>query len=879
MDSAQTYSDPYRTEVAHIHLTDAQVRFAAVSNVSYALHLNLAKGTRYSGRMTITFDCNSTAQDIWLDFTADSILYFAVNNNASTPNWEHSKLHLAGLTQGKNIVAVHFVNKYSHDGTGIHHFTDVADGEEYIYTQFEAPYAHIAFPCFDQPDIKATLDLTVVAPAYWKVIANERGEAKAWHRVSNPIDDILGEGDFKLHTFRQTKRISTYLFAVCAGPYAEWRMDTNDVGIPLGIYCRQSLAKYCTPDRVFRWTVNGFLFYTQFFGVPYPFGKYDQVYVPEFKFGAMENIGCVTYRDEYVFRDEPSAVLLARVCNTFLHEMAHMWFGNLVTMKWWDDLWLNESFATYISHVCQARQLTSEFPTIWNDFLSGKGWGYSTDQMSITHPISVSINHTGETETIFDGISYSKGSSVLKQLHYIIGDNVFKAALQEYIQTNQFANTAYQDLISVISKHAKKAGIPINIEEWSDLWVKAAGLNQLEAEFQVSNGKISRFIIKQSAVLAEHPTLRPHQIQVDMYGPDMRVVWSGPLIVQPKAETEYAELVGKPAPSCVLLNAEDHDFVKVVVDPVSLPFLQTRLISIPSSLTKQVIIRAIWDMVRDARYSGVEFVDLVIGLLKEETELTVCNYLLELVSGAIMYYLPGGMAKKAYSSKVFAVVLERMKRSQSQSETIIFQRKLISLLCHPYDIFRAKEWLETGDTGIPYFTLGQNDRWNILAAYSAISPSARDLIAQELTRDNTSAGRNFALMCEARSHDPSIKETVWRRLTEQTTKYSNYELEYMSRGFNHWSQIWLLHPYFYQYPQMVLRLMKTVDKELGAIVAEGLVPAFAEDELVIEMLQDLKPQISKERVDINRMIDEEIDQLKRLSKGRALSYRRLYSLA
>ena len=880
MDSShQSYRDPYKSEVTHIQWTDAEMRSKVLSNVTYSLHLNLAKGTHYTGRITITFDCLSVPNLLWLDFTSEALYSFSINSTPCVPVWEHSHLHLPDLHLGPNTVSLLFTNTYSRDGTGIHHFTDPADGEEYIYTQFEAPYAHLAFPCFDQPDLKAVLELTVTAPAEWKVIGNESGETHPWERSSSLIDSIFPSGEYKLHVFRPTKRISTYLFAVCAGPYAEWKMEENEAGVPLGLYCRQSLAKYCTPERIFRWTVNGFLFYTRFFGVDYPFGKYDQVYAPEFKFGAMENVGCVTYRDDYVFRDEPSPVLLAGVCNTFLHEMAHMWFGNLVTMKWWEDLWLNESFATYISHVCQDRQLHSEFPTVWNNFLTRKGRGYSADQLSTTHPISVRINHTGETETIFDGISYSKGSSVLKQLHYLLGNDVFTSSLQEYIQSNLYKNTTYQDLISVISKHAKNAKIEVDVESWSDMWVKAAGLNQIEASFEAKNGKISRFVIRQSAVLAQFPTLRTHKILVELYDEEMRAMWSGPLVVQAREETEFKELVGKKTPSCVILNAEDHGFVKVVVDPVSLPFLQTHLTSLPSSLTKQVTLRAIWDMVRDTRFSGVQFIDLVVNIVKQETDLTICNYLLELAVAAIGDYLPQGMVKKTYASKVFEAVVGRMNRSQSSQETILFQKRLLSLLCHPCDILRAKDWLVTGTTGIPHFSLGQTDRWRILAAYSSLSPSAFPLISQELLSDNTSSGRNFALMCEASLPIPTLKDTIWKRITHEASKYSNYELEYLTRGFNHWSQGWLTQPYCEVYADMVGEVVSRVEKELGRIVVTGLIPSYAEDERVLAVLEELLPKIPRERVDLVRKFREEIDILKRVSQGKLLSYRHIYSLS
>lgn len=876
MAASGQFYESSKAEAAHIIASDAQNRSHLLSSLTYKLTFFLAKGTRYACKAQISFLCKQENAPIWLDFTGEEIHYFAVNGLLQAPLYQHSKLHLPGLFLGQNTVSVHYVNRYGHDSTGFHHFTDVADGQEYLFTQFEAAYAHTVFPCFDQPDLKAVLELCVIAPQEWRVIGNEPAISSNWTRNEGLLEAIMGESVCKQHNFQPTKPISTYLYAICAGPYVEYRHDSNDLGIPLGIYCRQSLAQDCDYERYFRWTLQGLHFYNEFFGVPYPFAKYDQVLVPEFESCAMENVGCVVYTDDYIYSDQPSAVMLADAADSFLHEMAHMWFGNLVTMQWWDDLWLNESFATYISQVCRSSYLSAEFPHIWNDFLSLKAWGYSTDQLVTTHPISLRVENTGETETNFDGISYSKGSSVLKQLHFILGDEVFRSAIREYIQRNQYGNTVFDDLISVISKHAKMANLGINIEEWAETWVKTAGLNQLQACFQAENGKITHFSILQSAVLPAHPTLRPHKLILELYGPHMSLIWNGPVHIHPQSETFFPQFTGLPAPICVLLNAEDHAFAKIMLDPVSLDYLQTHIYSIPCSLTKQVTIQAIWDMVRDCKYVSIDFVALVIKGIKQEKDIVICNYLLDLGNQAIEDYLPMGMAQEQWAGRVFKAVIERMRRTKTQEEVLILQDQLWGLLWHPRDIIAAKNWVLAGTTGIPYFKLGQTDRWMVLEAYATISELAKDLVSEELQRDNTSTGQNSALKCQGSYPDPCSKHSTYQKLTTQTSNFSNFQLQSLAQGFNCSRHTWLSTPYLSLYSQTVLGLIGTVDRELSRIVAEYLLPKYAEEEEVIGVIGELLREVPEERVDIVRELREQRDELGRRLKCRELAAKRIY---
>src|SRR5271169_795400 len=444
---------------------------------------------------------------------------------------ESTGIALAGVGE-HNVVVVDADCAYSHTGEGVHRFVDPVDNEVYLYSQFETADAKRMFACFDQPDLKATFDVTVTAPAHWQVVSNG---------ATADVDERDGA---KVQTFVTTPRMSTYLVALIAGPYARWDDNYSDAhgNIALGLLCRASLAEYMDAERLFTQTKQGFGFYHQNFGVPYAFGKYDQLFVPEFNAGAMENAGAVTFLEDYVFRSKVTRYSYERRAETVLHEMAHMWFGDLVTMTWWDDLWLNESFATFASVLCQSE--ATEFTEAWTTFAnSEKSWAYRQDQLPSTHPVAADIPDLAAVEVNFDGITYAKGASVLKQLVAYVGLEHFLSGLRDYFRAHAFDNATFDDLLVALEKASGR-----DLSDWGRQWLKTTGLNTLRPDFDVdADGKFTRFRVKQSGAAPGAGETRVHRLAIGIYDDDQ----SGKLVRAHREEldvsgesTEVPALVG-----------------------------------------------------------------------------------------------------------------------------------------------------------------------------------------------------------------------------------------------------------------------------------------------------------------------------------------------
>lgn len=460
-------------------------RASLITVASYQIDLDLTDSHGGPGERTfrsvttVVFDALAGADTV-IDIAADTVRGATLNGrDLDVSGYDESTgIELRGLAD-RNVVVVDADCRYSNTGEGLHRFVDPVDNETYLYSQFETADAKRMFACFDQPDLKATFDVRVTAPRHWKVI-------------SNGATVSVTDG---LHTFATTPRMSTYLVALIAGPYAEWKdAYTDEHGeIPLGIYCRASLAPYMDAERLFTQTKQGFGFYHKNFGLPYAFGKYDQLFVPEFNAGAMENAGAVTFLEDYVFRSKVTRASYERRAETVLHEMAHMWFGDLVTMAWWDDLWLNESFATFASVLCQSE--ATEFTEAWTTFATvEKSWAYRQDQLPSTHPIAADIPDLAAVEVNFDGITYAKGASVLKQLVAYVGLEHFLAGLRDYFRTHAFGNATFDDLVAALEKASGR-----DLSDWGQQWLKTTGLNTLRPDFDVDgDGRFTRFAVTQS---------------------------------------------------------------------------------------------------------------------------------------------------------------------------------------------------------------------------------------------------------------------------------------------------------------------------------------------------------------------------------------------
>ncbi len=470
---------------------EAAARASILTVESYAVGLDLTTGPEHFRTVTtVRFSCSEPGADTFIDLIAASVEAVTLNGERLDPSevFADSRIALPGL-RADNELVVDATGSYTNTGEGLHRFVDPVDNEVYLYTQFEVPDSRRMYAVFEQPDLKASFAFTVTAPAHWKVVSNSPTPAPAAAGVVDGLERATW-------TFAPTQRISSYITALIAGPYDEVRdeVQTRAGVVPLGIFCRRSLTEHLDADNIFECTKQGFAFFEKEFDQPYPFEKYDQIFTPEYNMGAMENAGAVTFTEVYVFRSKVSEAKVERRALTILHELAHMWFGNLVTMKWWDDLWLNESFAEWASTTCQAE--ATEWTSAWTTFgTSEKAWAYDQDQLSSTHPIAADMRHLEDVEVNFDGITYAKGASVLKQLVAYVGREPFVAALREYFAKHAWGNTTLADLLSELEKASGR-----ELTQWSKLWLETAGVNTLRPVFEVdADGRYTSFAVEQSA--------------------------------------------------------------------------------------------------------------------------------------------------------------------------------------------------------------------------------------------------------------------------------------------------------------------------------------------------------------------------------------------
>ena len=592
----------------------------------------------------------------------------------------------------------------------------------------------------------------------------------------------------------------------------------------------------------------------------------------------MENVGCVTYRDQYICKDPPSDIQLLRICDTFLHEMAHMWFGNLVTMKWWDDLWLNESFATFMSSLAIDFQLHSAFPQVWLEFLGSKGWGYATDQLSTTHPISTPVKTTTETETNFDGISYSKGSAVLKQLYFLVGHKVFKIAMGRYMKRFQYSNAEFADLIKFIGAAAFEAHNPLDINTWASSWILTSGLNELSPEITYEEGKIVKLVVHQKASLEAHPTLRNHTIIIEAFDSDLQSLGKHTVLIKDQPETVLDVFNGIQA-SAVILNVDDWGYCKIRIDDKSLSVLKANLIKIKEPLTRQLVYRALWDMVRDIKISAVEFIEFVIQHFPLETDNGIANYSLEISNAALYNYIPKCPAKENLAHDLFNVILTKIQGGISQDTSLIYQKILKAFIYHPDDVKLALSWVENNNTNIPGFVLGKLDRWAIIKKYAKITELAKTYVEKEYLSDPSDTGHLAKLYCEAAYPIPEEKEKLWNKLLTTGDTYSRYEREHVMQGFNAERQGDILEGYGEKYFNNVLKVINEKDKEYYIDFATHLIPSYLEDDWVIEKLEATIGLLPADKFEIEREFRETVDALKRCKKGKDLSRDYLNSLS
>ncbi len=831
--------------------SEAQERASRISACAYDLAIDIRAGAAtYRGDVTISFE-DSGRGDTFLDHRGKTIELLEINGAATDVAWNGYRLIIPGAAlRAKNTVRIVYENEYDHGGDGFHQFIDPEDGQEYLYSNFEPYEAHRLFPCFDQPDIKGTYALAVTAPAEWEVIANYSLEAST----------DAGEGRTR-RTFRKTLPLSSYIFALVAGPYQAFR--SNHEGIPLGLFCRKSLAPRLDADEVFEITRQGLTFFADFFDCAYPFDKYDQVFVPEFNAGAMENAGCVTHNEFMVFREPPTENQRRGRAEVILHEMAHMWFGDLVTMRWWNDLWLNESFATYMAYLCMDR--ATRFSSAWQEFnASIKNWAYRQDQLVTTHPIAGQVEDTDQTFLNFDGITYGKGASVLKQLVAAIGIEGFREGMRHYFRTHALGNTNLSQFLGSL-----EAGSGKDLQEWSRLWLETPSLNTIAVEWERDGERLSSLKLTQTAP-EDYPTIRPHRLDLGLLHettPGGLAVAVLPVNLSGE-QVDLTEARGLPAPVLVFPNYNDHAYAKVALDPESIAFTRTRLHEISDPMLRQMLWSSLWNMVRDAQLKSTEYLALVREQIPQEANIELVDAVLSQASTALARYVPDAL-REGEAHAMFEAAGNALRAATQGDARIIWARNYIGMATTPADVAVVQK-LADGEETIPGVTIDQDMRWSIAAKGMAYGvPGAADRVKAEAERDPTDRGQRARIQAETSVPDPAVKAAAWEKIRGEG--YGSLHLTAAAMGgFNWWKQRDILAPYVDRFFAEVTAVFRERDKEFAADYFRSLFPAYRVEADTLDRGERLLATAGQELPTLARMIREANDDMSRAIRCRAI---------
>ncbi|MEU5787409.1 aminopeptidase N [Micromonospora purpureochromogenes] len=835
---------------------EATERARLLEVTGYDISLDLSTAVQAEGRTfrsvtEVRFRCVEPGAGTFIETAAESVRSATLNGApVDLSGWSAEKgLALSGLA-AENTLVVDADFAYSNSGQGLHRTVDPVDGETYLYSQFETADAQRVFACFDQPDLKSVYTWHATVPDHWRVVSNMPVER----------EEPAGEALKTVH-FVESARMSTYITALCAGPYHEVR-DSHD-GIDLGVFCRASMAPHLDSDDLFLITKQGFDFFHEQFGVRYPLPKYDQLWVPDFNAGAMENFGCVTHAEShYLFRSQVTDFEYEQRANTILHELAHMWFGDLVTMRWWNDLWLNESFAEWASHWCNTH--ATRFSEAWTTFLSiRKNWGYRQDQLSSTHPVYCEMPDLEAVEVNFDGITYAKGASVLKQLVAYVGEEPFLAGLRAYFGKHAWGNATFDDLLSELETASGR-----ELRKFAAQWLETAQVNTLRPEVTIGDdGTYQRVLVRQEAP-AGHPTLRTHRIGVGLYDlTDGRLVRRERIEVDVTGEqTELSALHGKRAADVLLLNDDDLTYTKLRLDERSMATVVQHIAGLESSLARALCWTAAWDMTRDAELAARDYVALVLAGLPAETDINLITATLRQASTTITVYAdpawaPTGWAELARTAKTALSAAEPGSGFQ-----LAWARAYASAARSAEDLATLRGWLD--GNGVPAgLTIDTELRWTVLQSLVANGAAGTAEVEAELAADRTASGEREAAYAHALVPTAENKAAVWAELTGPQS-LPNWRNRALLQGFTHPAQVELTAPYREKYFASVAQVWAQRDSEPAQEFVQLAYPAYLVEEETVAatdawLAQDGHP------APLRRLVAEGRDGVVRSLKARA----------
>ncbi|MEV8564749.1 aminopeptidase N [Streptomyces sp. NPDC051322] len=803
---------------------------------------------------TIRFRSRQAGASVFADLVAPSVNAVTLNGRALDPAvvFDGARIALDDLA-AENVLMVDAQCAYSRTGEGMHRFVDPEDGEVYLYTQYEPADARRVFANFEQPDLKAPYLFEVTAPEGWTAWSNGVGE--------------LVDGTW---SFAETEPIPTYITAVAAGPYHRvtdvYRRtfaDGTELEIPLGALCRKGLAKHFDSDDVFLITKQGLDFFHDHFDYPYPFGKYDQAFVPEYNLGGMENPGLVTFREEYIYRGKVTQAAYERRATVILHEMAHMWFGDLVTMVWWDDLWLKESFADFMGSFSMVN--ATRFTDGWVTFANNrKSWAYRADQLPSTHPITADIRDLEDAKLNFDGITYAKGASVLKQLAAYVGQEAFLEGARRYFKRHAYGNTRLGDLLSVLEETSGR-----ELGSWARSWLQTAGVNSLTpAVIYDAGGRITELAVLQDAA-ESHPGLRPHRVAVGLYRHE-----SGALVRYARAEldvsgprTVVGELTGADRPDLVLVNDDDLTYCKVRFDTGSLDTLRAHLGDITDPLARALCWSALWNLTRDALMPARDFITLVLRFAGRESDIGVLQMLHAWTRSALIHYTAPDWREEG-GRLIAAGALKELRAAEPGGQHQLAWARFFADTAATDSDFQLLEGLLDGTAQIDGLEVDQELRWSLLSPLAAHGVADDKVIDAELARDDTASGKRHQVRCLAARPTAEVKAQAWAALVESDT-LSNALVETTIAGFGQPSQRELTAPFTPHYFEALERVWSSRSIQIAVLVVRGLFPGLQDDRATLDATDGWLEGHPDAAPALRRLVLEARDDLARSLRGQA----------
>ncbi|WP_159604538.1 aminopeptidase N [Agromyces humi] len=843
---------------AHLTRLEAEERVGIVHAPDYEVDLDLTGDGGTFGSTTVVRFGATPGASTFIDSTTLEVHELVLNGRPLDPAAviDGDRIRLVDL-EAQNELRVRSTRAYTNTGEGLHRFVDPVDDAPYLYTEFAVAEANRVYAVFDQPDLKASVRFTITAPAGWQVLSNAP--------TPDPVPTGT-DGTTATWAFETGPVISSYIVAIIAGPYAAWRGAARSIDgreVPLGLFTRASLAQYAEPDVMFETVQAGLAFYEQAFGVPYPFGKYDQVFVPEYNWGAMENVGAVTFNESYLFRSRVSDARREQRAIVVLHELSHMWFGNSVTMRWWNDLWLNESFATWASTLATSQ--VTEFTGVWATFASDeKTHAAEQDQLPSTHPIVAEIRDLGDVEVNFDAITYDKGASVLKQLVAWVGLEAFQRGVGAYLTAHAGGNATLRDLLHELERASGR-----DLTRWSELWLETAGVNTLRAIVETdAAGTITAARIEQTAAPA-HPTLRPHRVAVGCYSADEH----GALVRTHRVEldvdgavTEVHDLIGVRRPGLLLVNDDDLTYAKVRLDEASFAAAIAGLAELADPVARAVVLGSAWDAVRDAELPASEFVRLVLGSVGHETQSAARGLALSRLELAVGRYLADEHRERIAAETgdaVWALAELAEAGSDTQLQFVKAFTRLAATQAHA-DVLGS---LLDGSIKLPGLEVDLDLRWELVIARAALGAASDDEIDAALALDETAKGRQLAETARAAYPDQAVKDAAWRRVATDAS-LSNDLARAIAEGWRRTTAPELLATTATDYFEMLQRTWSERSFTMASLIVSRLFPSPLVDEELAGMARDWLA-VNPAPAPLHRLVSEQLDELERALAARA----------